>query len=92
MLHQSPTLSSARAAGHLKLAKLVRCMMQVTIGVTCIMQVICDAQGTLSGVVFLEDPRQQNAGYKNARCHKDRIAGCADIERTDIGKEQEGDE
>ena len=60
MLHQSPTLSSARAAGHLKLAKLVRCMMQVTTGVTCIMQV------SSSGAVSLEDPRQQNTGCKNA--------------------------
>jgi len=60
MLHQSPTLSSARAAGHLKLAKLVRCMMQVTIEVTCIMQV------SSQSVAPLEDPRQQKTGCKNA--------------------------
>jgi hypothetical protein len=39
MLHQSPTLSSARAAGHLMLLKLVRCMMIATTGVTIITQV-----------------------------------------------------
>jgi hypothetical protein len=79
MLHQSPTLSSARAAGHLKLAKLVRCIMQVTTEVTCMMQVTC------RGLSRLKIRVSRNTGCKNARCNKDRIAGRAAIKQPDIG-------
>ena len=46
----------------------------------------------MSGVIPLEDPRQENAGYENASCYKNGIARRPGIKRPDIGKEQEGDE
>ena len=89
MLHQSPTLSSARAAGHLNSLKLVRCMMIVTTTVTIIMQ--ASYRRHVLDRVAVEKSGKRDAGHQHTGRGEDRIARRADIERPDIGKEQEGD-